>query len=308
MCHLISALKPRDVYPCVADEESWASGSTIRNLFGRLCSGNSFVYDNDMLLDEDNNRFLPPSYRTREHASVRDKALPPAQVRVIPDTGLDSLGGLPASLRPPSTRASPLEITPGSTTPSKREAALRARPRKRTRKEFTGHALENDRVLSSSFSGWVKPFNDEPARPRCARTEPIEGPAQDVPGEAGTPDAVTMAGGGGKGGEPPLVSTDRSRKGTASDNTSSPKPTKDNANAITFIPAHKTATTRPKPCGADNGTQLSPIELSDTSGSETGDSPDDRAEIWRDHIDGEATGLEKPISASGSMVESSKRQ
>ncbi|KAL8923815.1 MAG: hypothetical protein Q9208_004376 [Pyrenodesmia sp. 3 TL-2023] len=295
MCHLISALKPRDVYPCVANEESWASGSMVRNLFGHLCSGNRFAHDDEMLLGEDNNRFVPPSYRSPKHASVGNRASPPAQVRVMPETGLDSLGGLPASLRPQSIRAKPLKVTPGSTIPRKREATLRARPRKRTQKEFTGHALENYPVLSSSFSRWVKVSNG---------SKPIEGFAQDVPGGAGKPDAMTMAGSGGRSDESSSVSTDRSRKGSAGDDTSRPLPIKDTANAVTSIPPHETDVTRPKPCDADDGTQLRPIELSDTSGSETEDNSDDEAEVWRDHIAGEATGHEKQSSASDSIVES----
>ncbi|KAL8749005.1 MAG: hypothetical protein Q9184_006978 [Pyrenodesmia sp. 2 TL-2023] len=234
MCHLISALKPRDVYPCVADKENWASGSTIRNLFGRLCSGNSFAYDDEMLLGENINSYLPPSYRSPEQCSLRDEASPPAQVGMIPETGLDSLGGRSASLRPQFTRVTPSGITPGSATQRKREVTFRARPRKRTQKEFAGHAFENDRVLRSSFSGWIKASNVEPAGPSCARAKPVEGSAQDVLGEAGTPDVMTMAGGSGRGDEPPLDSTNPFWRESASDDTAHPKLTKDADSAVKF--------------------------------------------------------------------------
>lgn len=270
MCHLISVLQPRDVYPCVADEKIWASGCTIRHLFGPICSGNSFVYDNTMLLDQVENQLLPPSHRWPANINVRDKAYGSARVNVTPETGLDPVAGLSATLWPQSRRAHPSGVVPRSTTPSKRQATLRARPRKRTPKDTTRHALEDDHVLSSSFSGWAKASNDEPAGPRCAGAQLLERPALDVPGEAGTLDAVT-ADGGGRGDKPSFSSTHRSRTESASDDKTRIDPTKNTDNATTFMTASSTYSTRPKPRITDDGTQLRPFELSDTSGSETED-------------------------------------
>lgn len=44
--HLVSILKPRDVWPCTFDFASWErKGFTIQSLFGDCCSGNSFAHD-----------------------------------------------------------------------------------------------------------------------------------------------------------------------------------------------------------------------------------------------------------------------
>ncbi|MCJ1466635.1 hypothetical protein MMC07_005255 [Pseudocyphellaria aurata] len=50
LCHLISVFKPADVYPCCVDEASWTCNVSIESLFGRLCSGNKFAHDTEMLL------------------------------------------------------------------------------------------------------------------------------------------------------------------------------------------------------------------------------------------------------------------
>ncbi|PWW75056.1 hypothetical protein C7212DRAFT_358614 [Tuber magnatum] len=45
---LVSAFGPRDVYPCVVNEETWDEEKSIKTLFGDLCTGDKFVHDNDM--------------------------------------------------------------------------------------------------------------------------------------------------------------------------------------------------------------------------------------------------------------------
>ncbi len=270
MCHLISVLQPRDVYPCVADEKIWASGCTVRQLFGPLCSGNCFVYDEAMLPNQDENILLPPSYRWPVNSSVQEKTYQFARVNMTPGTGLDPVAGLSAPLRPQSRRARHSAVIQRLTTPSKRQATLRARPRKRTPKNTTRRALEDDRVLRSSFSGWVKASNDEPVEPRCAGAQLLQSPALDVPVEAGTSDAVTAAG-GGRGEKPPFSSTDHSRTESASDGTTHRDSKNNTDSATTFMTAGSTYSTKPKPPSADDGTQLRPFELSDTSGSETED-------------------------------------
>ena len=44
----MSAFKPADVYPCTVDEEIWNGGVNVKSLFGHLCSGTNFAYDDEV--------------------------------------------------------------------------------------------------------------------------------------------------------------------------------------------------------------------------------------------------------------------
>ncbi|KAF4203717.1 hypothetical protein CNMCM8927_008394 [Aspergillus lentulus] len=48
LCELVSAFKPRDVYPCTVDALEWDEDVSMRSLFGHLCSGHEFVHDQYM--------------------------------------------------------------------------------------------------------------------------------------------------------------------------------------------------------------------------------------------------------------------
>ncbi|KAK5937476.1 hypothetical protein PMZ80_010094 [Knufia obscura] len=43
--HLVEAFKPKDICPCTVDIESWEEGVSMKELFGDLCSGDKFRYD-----------------------------------------------------------------------------------------------------------------------------------------------------------------------------------------------------------------------------------------------------------------------
>ena len=46
LCHLISAFRPKDVWPCTVDRDKWArNGTSIQKLFGAHCSGTEFRHD-----------------------------------------------------------------------------------------------------------------------------------------------------------------------------------------------------------------------------------------------------------------------
>ncbi|KAF2100991.1 hypothetical protein NA57DRAFT_74586 [Rhizodiscina lignyota] len=45
---LVAAFKPRDIYPCTVDEMSWNESTSMRSLFGDLCSDDVFAHDNEM--------------------------------------------------------------------------------------------------------------------------------------------------------------------------------------------------------------------------------------------------------------------
>ncbi|GKZ35358.1 hypothetical protein AbraIFM66950_005986 [Aspergillus brasiliensis] len=48
LCHLVSAFKPKDVYPCTVDPVSWDEGDSMQTLFGHLCSATGFAHDQQM--------------------------------------------------------------------------------------------------------------------------------------------------------------------------------------------------------------------------------------------------------------------
>ena len=48
LCELVSAFKPKDVFPCTTDPLSWDENTSIRTLFGHLCSGDQFSHDTHM--------------------------------------------------------------------------------------------------------------------------------------------------------------------------------------------------------------------------------------------------------------------
>ncbi|KAL1970610.1 hypothetical protein VTN77DRAFT_4254 [Rasamsonia byssochlamydoides] len=68
LCEFVSAFKPRDIYPCTVDPETWNEEVSMRSLFGRLCSGEDFSHDRYMreMLDQSE---LRPSKRVRQEGS-----------------------------------------------------------------------------------------------------------------------------------------------------------------------------------------------------------------------------------------------
>lgn len=49
LCSFVEAFKPKDVYPCTVDEETWSPDFSIRSLFGAYCSGDTFRHDAEMM-------------------------------------------------------------------------------------------------------------------------------------------------------------------------------------------------------------------------------------------------------------------
>jgi DNA cross-link repair 1C protein len=50
LCELVAAFKPRDIYPCTVEEQSWTEDLSMEALFGHLCSGTIFRHDEEMIL------------------------------------------------------------------------------------------------------------------------------------------------------------------------------------------------------------------------------------------------------------------
>ncbi|KAF5857509.1 DNA crosslink repair [Aspergillus alliaceus] len=55
LCELVSAFKPKDIYPCTVDALTWDEDVSMQSLFGHLCSGTEFAHDQHMrdMLDTD---------------------------------------------------------------------------------------------------------------------------------------------------------------------------------------------------------------------------------------------------------------
>jgi hypothetical protein len=49
LCELVTAFRPKDVFPCTVDEERWTPELSMQNLFGDLCSEQRFRHDVEMM-------------------------------------------------------------------------------------------------------------------------------------------------------------------------------------------------------------------------------------------------------------------
>ena len=49
LCILVDAFRPRDVYPCTVDDESWSPSHGMRDLFSEYCSAGTFRHDLEMM-------------------------------------------------------------------------------------------------------------------------------------------------------------------------------------------------------------------------------------------------------------------
>jgi hypothetical protein len=52
LCELVSAFKPKDVFPCTVDRATWNDLVSMESLFGHLCSAKHFAHDKHMLETE----------------------------------------------------------------------------------------------------------------------------------------------------------------------------------------------------------------------------------------------------------------
>lgn len=100
MCHLLSTLKPVDVYPCVTDEESWTTAENIKGLFGHLCSGSTFSYDEEIRLNHGGSTAPPFERSSPQDACSEDKSPSLAQGLHDSEIGTDPASG-PSALDPP---------------------------------------------------------------------------------------------------------------------------------------------------------------------------------------------------------------
>jgi len=79
LCALVGAFRPRDVYPCTVDEETWTPEISMRSLFGHLCSGDEFVHDKEMMQKYEERR--PLSFRSLRYSTTPSE--PTQESRVL---------------------------------------------------------------------------------------------------------------------------------------------------------------------------------------------------------------------------------
>jgi DNA cross-link repair 1C protein len=63
LCELVAAFKPRDIFPCTVDPNTWSDAVSMRNLFGHLCSGDEFLHDRHMRDTVSEGRLRPKKRR-----------------------------------------------------------------------------------------------------------------------------------------------------------------------------------------------------------------------------------------------------
>lgn len=74
LCELVSAFKPKDVYPCTVDTDTWDETVSMESLFGHLCSGERFAHDTYMRgLDEIRDERRAKRARYSMMREVRDR-------------------------------------------------------------------------------------------------------------------------------------------------------------------------------------------------------------------------------------------
>lgn len=119
LCELVSAFKPRDVYPCTVDALEWDEDVSMRNLFGHLCSGHEFVHDQYMRDTIANDEEL----QSRKRARYEDDSTQSTQQFISVDASIDGSptvmpnAGEPEvqARRRPTTTLSSRETVPDAT-------------------------------------------------------------------------------------------------------------------------------------------------------------------------------------------------
>ncbi|KAL9612913.1 MAG: hypothetical protein Q9167_002496 [Letrouitia subvulpina] len=109
LCHLVSTFKPSDIYPCTFDE-NWGWERSIENLFGHLCRGTVFCYDEQMQRRRADAESLDTPLEAEAEAEHLDFQSPPGEIEPtdhLEDTSpaiADPSSTIPASHTSPNAR------------------------------------------------------------------------------------------------------------------------------------------------------------------------------------------------------------
>lgn len=260
MCHLLSVIRTMDVWPCVTNEESWARGVMIKTLFGHLSSGTRFSYDDEMRLKSDKDKDRALDCSSPSNLSVSNRRSSPAPFTEPTSAILDPANSFAAFNQPQWAGTSQLEVGPGFSHPAKRQIAERASPGKRihniTRSLQHSTAVRVDHPLCTSFSVWFKDHNDKLTPSEFPGSES----ANDVEASSAGKD-VTM-----------ITDAVSNRNDALSASLDNRLPEDVRATDQKKMLAPKSLPWSSEGGDSDGSTQLRPIQLSESSRSETDNS------------------------------------
>ncbi|KAL9008351.1 MAG: hypothetical protein Q9173_006515 [Seirophora scorigena] len=294
MCHLLSVIRTMDVWPCVTNEESWARGVVIKTLFGHLSSGTRFSYDDEMRLKSDKDKDRALNCSSRSSSSVSNRRSSPAPFTEPTSAILDPASSFAASNQLQWAGTIQLEASPGSSHPAKRQIAERANHRKRIHNNITrslqhSAAVRVDHPLCTSFSVWFKDHNDKLTPSEFLGSES----ANDVEASSARKD-VTMT-----------TDAVSNRNDTLSASLDNRLQEDLRATDQKKMLAPRSILWSSEGGDAEGSTQLRPIQLSETSGSETDDNTgvgnEVRSSIPNDASMDPGSGIATQGSASDSM-------
>lgn len=269
-----------DVYPCVTDEESWTSEISIKNLFGHLCTGISFLHDLEMgfIQDVDTAQAPESSPHRNSYQSVASKSSScgpeNGNARVCRPSALDKSS-------PASADVSDIKSSPASS--AKRRGTGnngflntdRTKPRRLFPEQGRDHG-----VLARSFSEWLGPTGRDSlpstgTLPKSTTGQTIFPALQDQLGL--DPEGPV---------EPLSGRAHKLHRDLALSDSNHHRLTQNNCGYPLFSSAQETSAPGGKTRQPSKGTQSSPVELSDSSQSET----------ERDAEQDGSTQLDKPIN------------
>lgn len=173
MCHLLSVFKPRDVYPCVTDQETWTRDVSVEELFSHLCSGNSFCYDREMRSNYDINDNPHSTNRVQQNSSSRLSTLTCKQDQnnTYSKVGINHSRSKEDRSMDGQIRDEDVEIS--SRKRSNRTINIDKRPWKKAQpsasKNLAQHTVQEEATaLPESLSGWLQ--TSDPATFTTKRT------------------------------------------------------------------------------------------------------------------------------------------
>ncbi|KAL8672524.1 MAG: hypothetical protein Q9168_003027 [Polycauliona sp. 1 TL-2023] len=290
LCHLLSVFRPKDVYPCVTDEENWAPDISIETLFGHLCSGTEFSHDQEMRLVVRDNGTMNPLPTSSPRRSSRERG--------ESSTPKPSQGGGPGLNSSPllgETAVAASHLTPAigevlgedlsPVLPNKRRGSAKvttSRTPGANSEKLSRRSERQDRGgIAHSFSGWLDPQASVSKHIKRSMSETTDGedvnmtikkernisPRTTSPGsKAEKLNTLSMDRAGQVQGRSKLSEKDHHRSAQESDTHSR----LDSGNG--------TITRKRNPANTATGTQYDPVALSDTSASEMATTEDDDSE------------------------------
>lgn len=276
MCHFLAVLKPMDVYPCVTDEVNSTSGVYIEMLFGRLCSGSSFSYDDDVRLVKAKTGGSPSGHSSLKDVLVRLDTTSPEHV--LPDShrtrDLASRASTSGPLK--SVGSATSEITLSSSNSKRRQSISRSSPRKKAQTTSRMYVYEStkrksDKVVTGSLSVWMESSDIDSDSLKRTETELAEDSniIALVRGRRASASSARISTDGEESHTPSTACAMQSQDKPGSWNERHCRPEVKCTGYPSSVPTSKGTCTGIQPCSYEDGMQLCPNDASDISVSNT---------------------------------------